>query len=107
MFDGHGRIFAPNTQSPQLHPPIALVSSVTSPFRASARPSSCAPVVTVIEVNARIFPSKTEFVPRVAELPTCQKILQGDALLTRTTWLPLPVISVDEIWNMKTALGFP
>jgi hypothetical protein len=30
------------------------------------------PVVTVIDVNARIVPVKDEFVPNVAELPICQ-----------------------------------
>jgi len=37
---------------------IVSVSSVTAPFRASARPSMVAPVVTVIEVRAMIVPLK-------------------------------------------------
>jgi hypothetical protein len=51
---------------------MVLVSKVTAPFRASARPSTVAPVVSVIEVNARMFPRNVEPVPSVAELPTCQ-----------------------------------
>jgi hypothetical protein len=52
-----------------------LVSNVTAPFRASALPFSVAPVVTVMDVSARMLPLKVEAVPRVAELPTCQKML--------------------------------
>lgn len=51
---------------------ITLLSSVTAPFLASALPSMVASVVTEIDVSARIDPLKVEFVPRVAELPTCQ-----------------------------------
>jgi len=86
---------------------MMLVSNVTAPFRASALPSNFAPVVTAIDVSASMFPAKTEFVPRVAELPTCQKTLQALALLVRTTWLPLAVMSVDDIWKMNTASGLP
>src|SRR6185503_15115493 len=50
-----------------------LLSIVTAPFRAKARPHGiCAPVFSVILVSARIFPSNVVVVPRVAELPTCQ-----------------------------------
>jgi hypothetical protein len=52
-------------------------SRVTAPLRASARPMIVSPVVTVIEVRARTLPWKEELVPRVAELPTCQKTLQA------------------------------
>jgi hypothetical protein len=51
---------------------IVLVSSVTAPSRASTRPEITAPVVTVTDVRARMLPVKEEFVPSVAELPTCQ-----------------------------------
>jgi len=47
-------------------------SRVTYPFRARARPSMVVLVVTVMEVRARMLPTKVEAVPRVAELPTCQ-----------------------------------
>jgi hypothetical protein len=51
---------------------MMLPSSVTAPLWVSARPLSVAPVLMVIETAARMFPWKTEVVPRVAELPTAQ-----------------------------------
>ena len=45
---------------------MTSVSNVT----ASALPSRFKPVVIVIDVSAMMFPLNTEFVPRVAELPT-------------------------------------
>ena len=56
---------------------MVLVSNVAAPLRASVLPSIVAPVVIVIDVKARTVPVKIEFVPSVAELPTCQKTLQG------------------------------
>jgi hypothetical protein len=47
---------------------IVSVSSVTAPLRASTRPSTVTPVVTVMLVNAMIVPRKVEPVPRVALL---------------------------------------
>jgi hypothetical protein len=82
-------------------------SSVTAPLRASARPWTTVPVVTVIDVKAMIVPVKLECVPRVAELPTCQKTLQAWAPLTTLTLLAEAVIRVEEIWNTKTAFGLP
>jgi hypothetical protein len=49
-----------------------LLSRVTAPLRARRRPWMFAPEVAVIEVRARIVPTKVELVPSVAELPTCQ-----------------------------------
>lgn len=86
---------------------MVLVSIVTAPFRANARPSIEAPVVRVMEVNARMFPLKTVPVPRVAELPTCQKTLHALAPLMTFTTLAEAVTSVLAIWNTKTALGSP
>ncbi len=54
-----------------------LESIVTAPLRASTRPSTFAPVVIVADVKEIIVPLKIEFVPSVAELPTCQMILQA------------------------------
>jgi hypothetical protein len=51
---------------------IVSVSSVTAPLRASRRPSTETPVVTVMLVRASIVPTKVEPVPSVAELPICQ-----------------------------------
>jgi hypothetical protein len=56
---------------------IVSSSRVTAPLRASARPAMVSPVSTEIEVRARMLPLKAEFVPRVAELPTCQNTLQA------------------------------
>src|SRR5437667_5595831 len=86
---------------------IVLESKVTAPFRANSLPSTAAPVVTVMDVKARMFPLKTEVVPRVAELPTCQKILAAFAPPLRITWRPEVVVSVDAIWKMKTAFASP
>lgn len=80
-----------------------LVSRVTAPLRARTRPFTVAPVVRVIEVRAKIFPLKAEPVPRVAELPTCQKMLQAWAPLTSATTLLLAVIRVEAVLKTKTA----
>lgn len=71
-----------------------LVSIVTAPLRARVLPLTFAPVSSVMLVSARILPLNAVVVPRVAELPTCQKILQSCApLMTRTDEL-LAVVSV-------------
>jgi hypothetical protein len=54
-----------------------LPPAVTAPPNASARPFSVAPLFTVIEVSANMFPCMTAVVSIVAELPTCQKILEA------------------------------
>ncbi|GGR03358.1 hypothetical protein FHS38_000495 [Streptomyces netropsis] len=91
----------------QLARVMVLLSSVTSPLRARARPSTTVPVWTAMDVRARMVPLKKEWVPRVAELPTCQNTLQACAPLMRATLLADPVIRVEAIWKMKTALGLP
>jgi hypothetical protein len=50
-------------------------SRVTAAVRANSRPSTFTPVVTVMEAKAMMVPLNTEPVPKVAELPTCQKTL--------------------------------
>jgi hypothetical protein len=82
-------------------------SRVTAPLRASTRPMMVSPVVTVIDVRARTLPWNAEPVPRVAELPTCQKTLQAWAPLVRRTSLAEPVVSAEPTWKMNTALGSP
>ena len=52
--------------------PVLLLSIVTAPFRAKALPVSDAPVLSVMDVKAIMFPKNEVVVPRVAELPTCQ-----------------------------------
>jgi hypothetical protein len=83
------------------------VSNVTAPFRARALPWTVTPVVTVIDVSARMFPAKSEPVPSVAELPTCQKTLHSWAPLISVTVLADAVTSVESVWKMKTELGSP
>ena len=77
--------------------PMILESSVTAAVRANSRPSTVAPVVTVMEAKARMFPLNTEPVPRVAELPTCQKTLAALAPPLRMTWRAEVVVRVDAI----------
>jgi len=84
-----------------------LVSKVTAALRASARPFRVAPLVTVMEVSARMLPLKVELVPRVAELPTCQKTLFLLAPPARTTELLLAVVRDEPIWKIQTALALP
>jgi hypothetical protein len=84
---------------------MSLSSSVTAPLLARARPTRSAPVFMVIEVSAMTLPTRSLFVPSVAELVTCQNTLHGEAPLTKTTELFEAVINVDEIWKMNTAAG--
>lgn len=84
---------------------MVFVSRVTAPLRASARPTTVAPVVRVMLCSAMTVPTSLELVPSVAELPTCQKTLQERAPLIRLTWLPDPVVSVEPAWKTQTAFG--
>ena len=68
-------------------------------------PFTVAPVFSVMDVRARIDPWKLVVVPSVAELPTCQKTLHGEAPLMSFTWLADAVMSVDAAWKTKTAAG--
>jgi hypothetical protein len=82
-------------------------SSVTAPFRASNRPSIDALVLAEIDVSASTVPTKTELVPSVAELPTCQNTLHEPAPLTSRTRLELFTTRVLAALKMKTAFGSP
>jgi hypothetical protein len=53
--------------------------------------------VTDIDIRARIFPVNTLALPRVADDPTCQKMLQACAPLMRTMDEPVEVVKVDPI----------
>src|SRR6185503_469062 len=86
---------------------IVLESSVTAAVRANSRPSTVAPVVTVMEAKARMLPLNTEPVPRVAELLTCQKTLAALAPPLKITCRPTVVVRVDPIWKMNTAFASP
>jgi hypothetical protein len=74
-----------------------FTSRVTAPLRERTRPLTDDPVVAVIEVKAKIVPVKLEFVPSVAEDPTCQNTLQAWAPLTKLTELPEAVVSAEPI----------
>jgi len=84
---------------------MVLVSKVTAPFRASARPITVLPVCTVTDVNAKMLPTKVVLVPRVAELPTWKNTLHAWAPLISMIVLFGAVIRVDPTWKMNTALG--
>lgn len=86
---------------------MMLSSRLTWPLRANTRPFTVLLVCTDIEVNAMIVPTKVVLVPNVAELPTCQNTLHGEAPLMRATVLFDAVINVDPAWKIHTALGSP
>lgn len=65
------------------------------------------PVVAVIEAIAMIVPTKTEFVPSVAELPTCQNTLHSCAPFMSAMVLSELVIKVESDRKMKTDEGSP
>jgi hypothetical protein len=84
-----------------------LLSRVTLPLRASARPSILAPVLREMEVSAMIVPTNRVLVPRVADVPTCQKTWQLCASFSSTTRLLDAVVRPDPIWKTNTASGSP
>ena len=86
---------------------MVLPAIVTAPVLANALPSSVAPVLKVMDCIAITVPLKTEVVPNVAELPTCQKMLDANAPPLRITLRPDVVVSVDAICIMKMAFAFP
>lgn len=78
---------------PEEHPLImvSLPLIVTVPFWASARPARLPPF-SVMLANAMIFPAKLLPVWMVAEEPTCQYTLQGDAPPAKATVAPVAVV---------------
>lgn len=81
----------------------APVPEACSPPR--SRPSTVTALPREMLSWARMVPRKVEPAPRVAALPTFQKMLQELAPLTRLTLPVLPVINVDAVWKMKTEFG--
>jgi hypothetical protein len=71
--------------------------SVTAAFSAYKPPATFTPSFSEIEVSARMFPTKSDLVPNVAELPTCQKTLHAFAPLISTTDDAAAVTSVEPI----------
>ena len=86
-----------------MQPDASMVSlmRVTSPVPANTRPSTVTPEPRVIEVDAMTVPAKVE-PSSVAELPTCQKTLHGEAPSVSTTLLLVLVIRLDPVWKMNT-----
>ena len=69
-------------------------SIVTAPLRANSLPSTSTAVVEVTEMSATMVPINVDYVPRVAELPICQKTFAAWAPLTSSILLELAVVSV-------------
>ena len=86
---------------------MVLPAMVTPAVLAKALPSRVAPVFNVMDCIAITVPLKTGVVPKVAELPTCQKMLDASAPPLRITLRPEVVVSDDAICIIKTALEFP
>ncbi len=70
---------------------------VMAPVLAKALPLRDAPVLKVIDCIAITVPWNTEVVPKVAEVPTCQKILDANAPPLRITFRPEVVVNVEAI----------
>ena len=95
-------------EEPEEHPLImaSWPLMVTVPFWANARPARVPPF-SVILANAIIFPAKLVPVWMVAEEPTCQNTLHGDAPPAKATVAPVAVVRVLPIWKIHTSLAPP
>ena len=102
-----GRVGGTTTGGAALHVDVLKWSliSVTSPLRASALPWTVTALSSVMDVIARIVPTKEEPEPRVAELVTCQKTLHGLPPLMNTTELVDAVMRSDVAWKIHTEFG--
>lgn len=86
---------------------IVFAAIVIDPVLASILPSTVAPVFNVMDCMARTVPLNTVVVPKVAELPTCQKILEAKAPPLKITLRPDVVVRVVAIWMIKIAAELP
>jgi hypothetical protein len=89
--------------------PLTMVSwpvIVTEPFLASARPARVPPL-SVMLVDAIMTPAKVVPVCMVAEEPTCQNTLHGDAPPVKATVAPVAVVRVLPIWKIHTSVEEP
>jgi hypothetical protein len=93
--------------SSQVGTVTVLSSIVTAPPIAKTRPLTIAPVLSVIDVVARIDPAKWVVVPKVAELPTCQNTLHACAPFSSVMVLDDAVVRVEPAWKMNTEFRFP
>lgn len=87
----------------QLQDVTVFVSRVMAASRAKSLPVWTAFWPVVIEVFAMTTPLKLELAPNVAEVPTCQKTLQGEAPFSRMMEEPTGVMTVVVVLNMKRA----
>lgn len=78
---------------------------VTVPFRDSALPLTVTPSARVMDIRAKIVPTKEEPDPRVAELVTCQKTLHGLPPLMKLTELIDAVTRSEVPWKIQTEFG--
>jgi hypothetical protein len=85
---------------------VSLPLIVIVPLLARARPVRVPPP-SVMLANAIIFPAKLLPVCMVAEEPTCQKTLQGDAPPAKATVAPVAVVRELPIWKIQTSLELP
>jgi hypothetical protein len=85
---------------------VSLALIVTVPFLASARPARLPPF-SVMLASAMIFPAKLVPVWMVAEEPTCQYTLQGDAPPAKATLAPVAVVREVPIWKIHTSVELP
>src|SRR3984893_15295224 len=104
LWSGHPHCPMAGGHLPPEQAPILLVSNVTAPVRAYSPQFDDTPVVAVMEISARMLPMKLVPVPKVAELPTCQKTLAAMAPSISNTCELLAVVRVLPIWKMKRPL---
>jgi hypothetical protein len=76
---------------------IVLACNVTFPLFANALPSKVDPVTHVHDEPAKMVPFMMHADPKDAKEPTCQKILDSDALLARITWRLSAILKPDAI----------
>jgi hypothetical protein len=88
-------VVVPTTAAAHVGTVMTLLSRVTAPLRAKTRPLTSAPVLSVMDVSAINEPLNWLVVPRVAELPTCQKTWHACAPFSSTTRLPVAATNVE------------
>ena len=76
---------------------IVLLLNVTAAILANNLPSTLAPELSEIDWSAMIIPLKTEVVPSVAEVPTCQNIFEAWAPPLKNTFRPDVVVRLEAI----------
>ena len=95
-----GTLVMPPPPPPEHLPVVmALVSSITAPVCAKARPFKVAPVFNVMLVRARIFPMNEVVVPRVPDETSLHHTLHGSPPVTDE---PDDVVSVDADLKIQT-----